>query len=168
MPRRKPSPLELGLLLIFHATISGAFLVAYLTGDEDTYGMHVVSGYAVLAVLLLRLLAALLAPAGSPLRLPGPRLAAAMQYLGRLLSGDPAVRRERSPLYAWMAALLLISTGLAALSGAITDFVPKLDDVHEALGELALYIALGHVAIVLLLHALKPRVSAHVPQPANR
>ena len=167
MTRRKPSAFELSLLLGFHAVMSGAFLVAYLTGDEDTYGMHVVAGYAVLAALLVRLAAALVAPANSPLRLPGPRLGEAARYLGRLLSGDPAARRERSPLYAWVAALLLIGTGSAALSGAITDFVPRLDDVHEALGELSLYIAICHIAIVLLLRAVKPRGPAALPQAAK-
>lgn len=85
----------------------------------------------------------------------------------RLLSGDPAVRRERSPLYAWMAAILLIATALAAVSGAITDFVPKLDDLHEALGEIALYVALGHIAIVAALHLLKPRRSTPATAPAE-
>lgn len=167
MIRRKPTRLEMVLLLAFHAAISGAFVVAYLTGDEDTYGMHVVSGYAVLAVLLLRLMAALMAPSDSPLRLPGPRLSAAGRYLARLLSGDAAVRRERSPLDAWMAAMLLVATGLAAVSGAVADFVPKLEDLHEVLGEFSLYIALGHVAIVLLLHALKRRDPPPIPQPVN-
>ena len=46
---RPPSPAETGFLLLFHAVLSGAFLVAYLTGDEDTYGMHLFAGYTVLA-----------------------------------------------------------------------------------------------------------------------
>lgn len=167
MTRRKPSAFELGLLLSFHAAISGAFLVAYFTGDEDTYGMHVIAGYTVLVVLLVRLLAAVVVPSDSPLRLPGPRLAATLGYLGRLATGDPTARQERSPLYAWMAALLLIGTGLAALSGAVTDFVPKLEDLHEALGEIALYVALGHIAIVLMLHALKPRAQKPIPHPVK-
>lgn len=54
MTARKPTALELGILLVFHAAISGAFLVAYLTGDEDTYGMHVFSGYTVLGAIAVR------------------------------------------------------------------------------------------------------------------
>lgn len=166
MSRRKPSPLELAILFTFHAALSGAFLVAYVTGDEDTYGMHVIAGYTVLGALLVRLTAAALAPTGSPLCLPGPRIAAVGRYMRRLLSGDPAARQERSPLYAWMAAILLIATGVAAVSGAVTDFLPKLDDLHEALGEIAFYLALGHIAIVAALHALKARRSALAAAPA--
>lgn len=159
MSRRKPSPAELAILFAFHAALSGAFLVAYVTGDEDTYGMHVVAGYTVLGALLVRLTAGVFAPTGSPLCLPGPRVAEAGRYMRRLLSGDSAVRQERSPLYAWMAAILLIATSVAAVSGAVADFVPKLDDLHEALGEIALYLALGHIAIVAARHAVKPRRS---------
>ncbi len=48
MATRKPTAAEMNALLAFHATLSGAFIVAYFTGDEDTYGMHVFAGYAVL------------------------------------------------------------------------------------------------------------------------
>lgn len=166
MSRRKPSPLELAILFAFHAALSGAFLVAYVTGDEDTYGMHVIAGYTVLGALLVRLTAGALAPTGSPLCLPGPRVAEVGRYMRRLLSGELAVRQERSPLYAWMAAILLIATGVAAVSGAITDFLPKLDHLHEALGKIALYLALGHIAIVVALHALKRHPSALPEAPA--
>ena len=50
MPPRKPLS-TLAVLYGVHAAVSGAFLVAYLTGDEDTYGMHLFAGYAVLAAL---------------------------------------------------------------------------------------------------------------------
>ena len=33
MAARKPTTAEMAFLLLFHATLSGAFLVAYLTGD---------------------------------------------------------------------------------------------------------------------------------------
>lgn len=164
---RKPSAVERSFLLFFHATISGAFLVAYLTGDEDTYGMHVVAGYAVLGALALRVAAAVLAPANSPLAWPRPRLAATLGNLARLLRGDRRARLERSPLYAWMAVIVLAAVGLAAGSGAIADFVIRLEDLHEALGEFALYIVIGHVALVLALHALKPSASpARAPKEA--
>jgi cytochrome b len=161
---RKPAALERSFLLFFHATISGAFLVAYLTGDEDTYGMHVVAGYAVLGALALRVAAAVLAPAHSPLAWPRPRLAATLDNLARLLRGDRRARLERSPLYAWIAVLVLAAVGLASVSGAIADFVVRLEDLHEALGEIALYVVFGHIALVLALHALKPSGSA-APAP---
>ena len=165
MPARKPTALELGILLTFHAAVSGAFLVAYLTGDEDTYGMHVFSGYAVLGAVALRLLAGLVAPGGSPLRLPRPGIAPLRAWLVRLVTGDAAARRERSPLLAWMAAALLLSVGAAAAAGVAADSVSILEDLHEALGELALWVVFAHVALVLALQWLKRPA---VPQAAIR
>ena len=73
--RRKPKAIEFSILFGWHAIISGAFIVAYLSGDEDAYAMHQFAGYTVLAALALRLIAAIVAPEGSPLRLRRPELA---------------------------------------------------------------------------------------------
>ena len=54
--------LQQSLLLFWHAWLGGGYLVAYLTADEDTYGMHLFAGYAVLAAVVVRLLAGLIAP----------------------------------------------------------------------------------------------------------
>lgn len=167
---RKPTPLETAVLLAFHAAVSGTFIVAQMTGDEDTYVLHQVAGYTALAAIAVRALAGLAAPMGSPLRLPRPSLAALGDWLARLVSGEDAARRMRSPLYAWMAAILLAMIGAAAASGAVADVVPAMEDLHEALGEFSLPIVIGHVALVLLLHALKAppawlRPSSHPPKP---
>nr|WP_247878124.1 cytochrome b/b6 domain-containing protein [Azospirillum sp. TSO22-1] len=135
--------------------MSGAFLVAYLTGDEDTYRMHVFSGYAALAALVARVIAGLTAADGSPLRFPRPSIEDLRHWVARLAAGDPQARAGRSPLLPWMAAALLIGAGATALSGAVADFVTLVEDLHEALGEVALWIVLGHIALVLALHHLK-------------
>lgn len=155
MAARKPTAAEMAFLLLFHATLSGAFLVAYLTGDEDTYRMHVLSGYAALAALAARVLAGLTAAEGSPLRFPRPSAADLRRWVVRLAAGDPQARTARSPLIPWMAAALLIGVGATALTGAVADFVTLVEDLHEALGEAALWIVLGHIALVLALHRLK-------------
>jgi len=155
MAARKPTTAEMVVLLLFHATLSGAFLVAYLTGDEDTYGMHVFSGYAVLAALAVRAVAGSLAAEGSPLRFPRPAAGPVPGWLARLAAGDAAARGERSPLVPWMAAALLIGVAAAALTGAVADVAVAAEDLHEALGEAALWIVAGHVALVLALHGLK-------------
>ncbi|HTH15608.1 MAG TPA: DUF1924 domain-containing protein [Magnetospirillum sp.] len=41
-------------LRLWHAALVGAFIVAFATGDEDTYTMHLVSGWLVVALLALR------------------------------------------------------------------------------------------------------------------
>jgi hypothetical protein len=153
--RRPPNRLEMAVLYGFHAAFSGAFLVAYLTGDEDTYGMHKAAGYLLLAALAVRLAAGLAAPGGSPLRLPRPSLAAAGGWLLRLVVATAAARRERSPLLAWMAVTLLAGVGVTAAVGAVADFLPSLEDLHEGLGEASLGIVIAHIALVLGLQALK-------------
>ena len=163
MAGRKPTGAETAFLLLFHATISGAFLVAYFTGDEDSYGMHVFSGYAVIVALTARLLAGLLAAGGSPLRLPRPSAAAVGTYLRRIRETGLAAFAQRSPLLAWMAVALLIGVGAAAITGAVADFTTAVEDLHEALGEAALYIVIAHVALVLCLHVLKPSAPGRAP-----
>ena len=53
------------LLKLWHAWVGGGFLVAYVTADEDTYAMHQFAGYAVLAAIIVRLLAAMAATGAS-------------------------------------------------------------------------------------------------------
>lgn len=168
MANRKPTAAEMAFLLLFHATVSGGFLVAYLSGDEDTYGMHVFSGYAVLAALALRAAAGVAVAEGSPRRFPKPAVRPALDWLARLLTGDAKARSERSPLTAWMAAALLAGVGLAAVSGAVADFMVKLEDLHEALGEAALWIVAVHVGLVFWLHWLKRPRPATVPHWPSR
>ncbi len=150
--RRTPG--RLLFLLAFHAVLSGAFIVAYLTGDEDTYAMHQFAGYTALAALAVRLMAGVLTPVG-PLRLPRPSLAPALDWLRRAVSGEARAWGQRSPLLAWMALALLAVVGAAALSGAVADFVVPMEKLHEALGEFSLPVVLGHVALVVALLGLK-------------
>lgn len=135
----------------WHAVLAGGFLIAWATGDEDTYSMHVFAGYVVLAAIVARLVAAL---AGRSLRLPGKG------WFGRL------------------AAAVLAGVGLAAVSGALADAVLWLEDPHEALSHLALWLVLGHLALVVWTHLgrrwlatasavlmLIPALAAHAAEP---
>ena len=159
----RPSRFQMAFLLGFHAVLSGAFMVSYLTGDgDDVYFMHVFAGYAVLAALVARLAAGLLAGTGNMLRLPRPDWSSIGRYLKRIAALDRTVFLGRSPLHGLMAVMLLAGVGIAAGSGAVADFLVWVEDLHEALGEVALYIVLGHVALVLALHGLK-RLNAPAP-----
>ncbi|MGC2857551.1 hypothetical protein ACM64Y_18925 [Novispirillum sp. DQ9] len=144
MSKRKPSRLELAALRFWHAALAGGYGVAYVTGDEDTYAMHLFSGYVVLGVVVLRLLAGLLAPEGSPLRLPRPSLAALKAWLG-------GAKGMRNPLFAWIGAAVLAAVGVAAASGALADVVLALEDPHEAVAEASLWVIAGHVAFIFFI-----------------
>lgn len=135
------------LLKIWHAWIGGAFVVAYVTADEDTYSMHLFAGYAVLAAVAARLLAAVAAPRTGPLRLPRPSVTALMTWF--------AQRKGRHPLFAWFAVVLLAVVGLAAGSGALADGVAWLEDPHEAMSEASLWLIFAHIAFVTFIYGGK-------------
>ena len=135
------------LLKAWHAWLAGSFLVAYVTADENTYAMHQFAGYAVLAAIVARLAGGLLAPAGSPLRLPRPDPRAALAWL--------STRKGRHPLFAWFAAVLLAVVGLAALSGALADNAAWMEHPHEAISEASLWVIFGHIAFVTYMYAGK-------------
>ena len=150
----------MGFLLLFHGVLSGAFLVAYLTGDEDTYGMHLFAGYTVLTALGARLAAALLAPASSPLALPRPRTSPTLIWLRRLVAGDRDAMRARSPLYPWAATAMLAFTVIVAASGWIADRLPSIEELHEAAAELTPAVIVAHVATAAALHWLRRLATA--------
>ena len=142
------------LLKLWHAWVAGGFLVAYVTADEDTYSMHLFAGYAVLAAIAVRLLAGIFAPENSPLRLSNP------------LS---AIKR-RNPLFAWLAAALLVSVGLAAATGALADSRTWLEKPHEAVAEASLWVIFAHMGFIAFIYggkrfllSLRRRVGASAP-----
>lgn len=151
MFKRKPSKRDFLVLRLWHALLAGAFLVAFLSGDEDTYRMHVFAGYAVLATLVLRPLLALGAPETSPLRLPRPSRAAVATWLRE--------RRGRNPLLAWAAVAVLLAVAASAVTGALADVVVWLEDPHEALSEAALWPIAGHVLLVVAVYGGWKRLS---------
>ncbi len=167
-PDRAPrTPGRLMFLFAFHAVLSGAFVVAYLTGDEDTYAMHQFAGYTALAALAVRGAAGLLMPVG-PLRFPRPSSTATLDWLRRAAFGDARTWGQRSPLLAWMALALLAAVGAAALSGAVADFVVPMEKLHEALGEFSLPVVLAHVALVFALLGLKKAAALRARVPNRR
>ena len=163
---RRPSRSETGFLLLFHAVLSGSFLVAYLTGDEDTYGMHLFAGYTVLVALGSRLAAALLAQAGSPLALPRPSMSPTFAWLRRLAAGDGQALRARSPLYPWMAVVMLAFAALVAASGWIADRLPSVEELHEAAAELTPAVIIVHIAVAAALHWLRRLATARAAAAA--
>jgi len=136
------------VLLFWHAWIGGSYLVAYLTADEDTYGMHLFAGYAVLAAIVVRVLLGLTMPGSNFLKLPRPRLVGLRDWFG------PA--KGRHPLFAWFAATLLVVVGAAAATGALSDAVMTwLEDPHEAIAEASLWVIFAHIAFVIFMYGGK-------------
>lgn len=147
------------LLKAWHAWLAGSWLVAYVTADESSYAMHQFAGYAVLAAILARLAVGLLAPPGSPLRLPRIDLAAARAWLSS--------RKGRHPLFAWFAVALLTVVGLAALFGAVADSAAWMEHPHEAVAEASLWVIVGHIAFVTWMYAGRKAIAGAVSRLAG-
>lgn len=175
--RRPATPRRLAFLLGFHAVLAGAFAVAWFSGDEDTYHIHLIAGYAALLALTARFAAAILNAKG-PLAWPRPSRRDFFTWIKAVSAGDRGAWARRSPALAWAAAVLLGTVSLAALSGLAADFYPAMEDPHEFFANLALAAVVGHVLLLLGLAGLKKAaamlaavlavsLSAGVLQPAQ-
>lgn len=132
---RKPNRFEMTFLMMWHGVLTGGILLTYISGD-DLYFLHQFAGYVVCGAILVRLLAATLAPKNSPLYLSLPKL---------------FVRREggRSSLLAWIAVALISAATAAAFSGLLAESI-GFDDLHEGLANGLLPVAIAvHMGVVL-------------------
>ncbi len=141
MKMRISNRLQSQFLMFWHATFSGSFIVAYVS--EDIYAMHMFAGYVVLIAVIFRVILGIFSRPKSPFALPNP-MAASRLWLDKLSRGG----KTRNPLFSWITAALLCVVGLAAATGAISDFLPFLKDFHEGVSELTLAVILGHLGFV--------------------
>lgn len=140
-----PNRIQTKFLMLWHATLSGGFIVAYV--GQDLYAVHLFAGYVVLAAVVVRVLVGWLARPKSPLALTNP-LQATRAWLDKFNTGA----KGRNPLLAWIAAALLLSIGLAALTGAMADGLSVFKHLHEGIAEFTPVVVFAHIAFV----AFKP------------
>lgn len=131
---------QIAVLRAWHAVLAGGFVVAWATGDENTYALHQFSGYVVLVALGLRAALAAFSPAGSLLGWPKLTVTQVRDWL---VQG-----RGRNPLFAGLALALLATVAATAVSGAIADWVTWMEDPHEAASDLTLAVIAAHIAFV--------------------
>ncbi|MBI4969275.1 MAG: cytochrome b/b6 domain-containing protein [Rhodospirillales bacterium] len=148
------------LLMVWHGLFAGSYLVSYATA-EFSLGMHLFAGYALLALLFLRLAVALFVAETSPWSLPWPNARLARTFSERLRAFDLAALRGRNPLVILSGLALIVASLLAALSG----FLPW-EDPHEALASFSLATVGVHVAAVLLTQFIKRWTVQAVRMPA--
>jgi hypothetical protein len=150
---RKPNRFEMTFLMMWHGVLTSSVLLTYISGD-DIYFLHQFAGYVVCGAILVRLLAAALAPKNSPLYLSLPKLFA---------------HREggRSPLLAWIAVALITATTLAAFSGLLAESI-GFDDLHEGLANGVLPVVIFVHMAVVLWKPLARRLSSLSAQDVDR
>ena len=138
-------PVRLG-----HWLMAGAFIVAWLTSESETWRLvHVIAGSTVLAVALFRL----------PWGFIGSRYArfidfvrgplAVKDYLASLLRLDPEHHVGHNPAGGWAIVVLLVLAILSGLSGyaIYNDIGGKLfEEVHEGLTAAMLTVVFIHLA----------------------
>ncbi|GAB3123930.1 hypothetical protein GCM10027256_18850 [Novispirillum itersonii subsp. nipponicum] len=145
---------QIAVLRLWHAVLAGGFVVAWATGDENTYALHQFSGYVVLAALMVRGLIAAFSPADSLLGWPKLSRAQVWDWL--------AIRRGRNPLFAGLALALLATVAATAASGAIADWVTWMEHPHEAASDITLAVIFAHIAFVFYQYGGRPWVLTQI------
>ncbi|MGD2111766.1 MAG: cytochrome b/b6 domain-containing protein [Gammaproteobacteria bacterium] len=104
------------LVRLFHWTLVAAFLIAYVTGEEESM-VHIYAGYYILGLLVFRILWGFLGPRHARFSdfLYAPRRT--VQYLQGLLAGTPEHFTGHNPAGGWMIVLLLVSLVLTSYTG---------------------------------------------------
>jgi cytochrome b len=105
---------------LFHWALVLAFAVAYISAEEH-YGLHVWSGYAVLALIAMRLPWGFVGTRHARFAdfVVGPRRL--LRYAGAMLRGTPPRSIGHNPLGGWMVLALLADLCIIALSGIALD-----------------------------------------------
>jgi cytochrome b len=162
---RETVPVWDPLVRIFHWSLVGFFLLAYVTEDE-LLTVHAYAGYAVAGLIVFRLIWGLIGTRHARFSdfLTGP--ATLKRYLGQLLKGRAPRYVGHNPAGAAMVIALLVTlaltafTGMALIAGdgsgplAGTIFANlsgrTLEEVHEFCANLVLGLVVLHIAGVLI------------------
>lgn len=163
--RRESVPVWDPLIRIFHWSLAGFFLLAYVTEDE-LLTVHVYAGYAVAGLIAFRLIWGLIGTRHARFVdfVTGP--ARLKHYLGQLATGRTPRYLGHNPAGAAMIIALLASLALTTLTGfaliagdgigplAGTIFSSlsgeAFEEAHEFFANLTLFLVVLHVAGVLI------------------
>ena len=101
---------------IFHWSLVTCFFIAYLSGEEESM-VHIYSGYAVIGLVLARLVWGFIGTRYARFRQFLYTPASLIKYLKDLASGRPEHYNGHNPAAAWMIFTLLLCLVLTSLSG---------------------------------------------------
>lgn len=112
------------LVRVFHWSLVVAFVVAYLSSEEGE-ALHLVAGYAVLALVAVRLVWGFVGTRHARFSdfVYPPR--AVLAYLRGVASGDPPHYRGHNPAGGWMVLALLLGLIAISVSGVMLDAVEE-------------------------------------------
>ena len=101
---------------LFHWSLVILFTLAYFTGDEENQ-LHIYSGYAVLGLVLLRILWGFIGTRHARFADFIYRPGTVIEYLTRLKSGSPQRYIGHTPPGGWMILALLASLLVTSVTG---------------------------------------------------
>ena len=158
---------------LFHWALVVAVALSYATGGEEGrwFTVHVLSGYAVAALLAFRLVWGFIGSAHSRFGdfIYGWR--SVRDYVGRLVRLAPPRFVGHNPLGGWMVVAMIVVLVASVVTGLVSGELGEtagpllgvlaptasgeaIAEVHEVLGNLVLALALVHIAAVFLDWAL--------------
>jgi cytochrome b len=149
---------------LVHWALALSFAGAYLTAEQDAWhGLHISFGYTALGLALWRLLWGLL----------GPRRSRLISLIHRVRGAWQGRLEAARLLGAGQAAAALSLLGLALLSGLSGLALDQewlgeaLEELHEASGEIMLFVVLLHLGLLAGLSLLRRR-NAFAPMFSGR
>ena len=127
------------LVRIAHWTLALAFVIAWLTGDENS-NLHALAGYVIATIVALRILWGLVGSRHARFTdfVRSPR--AAVGYLKGLVSGTAPRYLGHNPAAGMMVIALLLALGATAFSGMMVYAI------EDGAGPMAAFVDRGRVA----------------------
>jgi cytochrome b len=139
---------------VFHWTLAGSFLGAYLLAEEDgSRNLHVMFGYTVAGLLVFRLLWGFVGSTHARFRDFAYGPGAASAYLRDLVRGRARDYEGHNPAGSWAIYVLLALAAATALTGWLNYNQvggETFEEVHEVLANAWLVMIVVHVAGVIV------------------
>lgn len=156
------------LVRVFHWSLAGSFLIAYLT-EDDLLSLHTFAGYALLGLLGFRLLWGLMGTRHARFSDFVKSPAVTLAYLKDIVAAHPRRYLGHNPAGGAMVVALLVALTLTGLSGVavygaqefagplaeVLRGIPPsqaklLEETHEVLANFSLFLVILHLAGVAL------------------
>ena len=138
---------------IFHWSLVGCFLIAYLTSESERWQLwHVTAGYAFGVLLLFRLVWGVVGTRYARFGNFVQGLKQTMRYLGSLLTRHPQHYVGHNPAGAW-AIIGMIGLGLlAVLTGwaSFSDYGDWFGELHEGIVNVLILVIAIHIGGVIV------------------
>jgi cytochrome b len=146
---------------VLHALLALSFVGAYITAESELFRLvHVILGYTLGGLLLVRVVWGLLGPRHARLSAMWGKLRGLGAWWSGVRTGQAAWRQTQNLYMALSVVLILLTIAPVVLSGYVTyqEFTGEwMEDVHEFFGNLMLMAVLAHVSGVIGLSLLRRR-----------